>query len=271
MKKDLPIDYVSINKKSWNERTAIHLTSDFYDNESFIQSNRNSLNTIELDLLGDLSNQSALHLQCHFGQDTISLERLGATTAIGVDLSDEAIKAAQMLAQQTQSKAKFICCDLYDLPQHLDQEFDLVFSSYGTIGWLPDLDKWAQLIHKSLKKNGRFVFAEFHPVVWMFDDNFTHIKHNYFKELPILEETETYTDSHTEVIKHQSVNWNHSLGEVLSSLLKVGLQLEFFQEYDYSPYTCFDHVKEVAPGKFCIPHIGQKIPMVYALVARKTY
>lgn len=268
MKNDLPIDYISINKKSWNERTAIHLDSDFYDNKSFINTDRSSLKSIELDILGDLSNQSALHLQCHFGQDTISLERLGASKAIGVDLSDKAIEAARNLAKQTQSKAEFICCDLYDLHQHLNQEFDLVFSSYGTIGWLPDLDKWAKLIHKSLKTNGRFVFAEFHPVVWMFDDDFTHVKYNYFKENPIVEENETYTDG-DETVQHKSVGWNHSLGEVLSSLLNVGLRLEFFQEYNYSPYTCFDHVKEVAPGKYCIPHIGQNIPMVYALVARK--
>lgn len=167
------VNYVEINRQSWNNMTEIHLKSDFYDLDGFLKGN-SSLNDIELNLLGDIKGKTILHLQCHFGQDSVSLSRLGAEVT-GVDLSDVAIKNAKKIAKDTHSKATFICCDVYDLPNHLDEQFDFVFTSYGTIGWLPDLNKWAKIISKFLKPNGKFVFVEFHPVVWMFDDNFEEV------------------------------------------------------------------------------------------------
>ncbi|HLU86806.1 MAG TPA: class I SAM-dependent methyltransferase [Taishania sp.] len=133
--------YISVNKQAWNDQVDIHLKSDFYDLKGFIQGNT-SLKEIELPLLGDISGKSILHLQCHFGQDTISLQRMGAS-ATGVDFSDKAIEAAKQLNSQLNLKTQFICCDVYELPKLLNQQFDIVFTSYGTIGWLPDLDKWA--------------------------------------------------------------------------------------------------------------------------------
>src|SRR5690606_21841820 len=117
--------YIEINRQSWNNRTEAHLKSEFYDMEGFLQG-KTSLNEIELNLLGDIQGKSILHLQCHFGQDTISLSRLGAT-ATGVDLSDKAIESARKIAKDTHSDAEFICCDIYDLPNHLDEKFDIVF------------------------------------------------------------------------------------------------------------------------------------------------
>ena len=158
-------NYIELNRESWNNRVEPHLKSEFYNLELFLKG-KNSLNEIELNLLGEIKGKSILHLQCHFGQDTISLSRLGAKVT-GVDLSDKSIEKARELATQTNSDAQFICCDLYDLPNHLDQQFDFVFSSYGTIGWLPDLDKWAKVISSFLKPTGKFIFVEFHPVVWL--------------------------------------------------------------------------------------------------------
>jgi len=185
--------YLDINRASWNSRTDSHLKSEFYDLPGFLQG-RSSLNDIELDLLDDIQGKTILHLQCHFGQDTISLSRLGAEVT-GVDLSDKAIESARKIAEQTNADVRFICCDLYDLPNHLDQQFDYVFTSYGTIGWLPDLDKWAKVISSFLKPNGKFVFVEFHPVVWMFDDNFEKIGYRYFNSGAIIETANgTYAD-----------------------------------------------------------------------------
>src|SRR5687768_7525547 len=136
--------YIEINKDSWNNRTDSHLKSEFYDVEGFLKG-KSSLNDIELTLLGDVQGKSILHLQCHFVQDTISLARLGAD-ATGIDVSDKAIENAKKLARETNTKAAFICCELYDLPNRLTQQFDIVFTSYGTISWLPDLDKWAKVV-----------------------------------------------------------------------------------------------------------------------------
>ncbi|MCF6271551.1 MAG: class I SAM-dependent methyltransferase [Melioribacteraceae bacterium] len=261
------MNYKETNRKLWNSKTDIHINSEFYDNTSFIKG-RNSLNSIELELLGDIKGKSILHLQCHFGQDTISLSRLGAN-ATGIDLSDRGIKKAKELATTTKSGAAFICCDIYDLPQYLDEEFDLVFTSYGTIGWLPDLNKWAKIVSRFLKPNGKFVFVEFHPVVWMFDNDFKKIEYNYFNTGPIVEKEEgTYTDKNAP-ISHESVGWNHSIGEVVNSLLKNGLEINSMMEFDYSPYDCFNETVEFAPQKFRIKHLDNKIPMVYSISASK--
>ena len=143
-------NYLKINKNSWNQRVDGHLKSEFYDLKNFIKG-QTSLKSIELDLFGDLNGKKILHLQCHFGQDTLSLERMGAH-CVGVDLSDKAIDAARKLNDQLGLNAEFICSDLYDLPAHLNESFDYVFTSYGTIGWLPDLDKWSQIIQKFLSE-----------------------------------------------------------------------------------------------------------------------
>lgn len=259
------MNYKTINKESWNKRTETHFDSDFYDNTSF-RKGRNSLNQIELDLLGNVAGKKVLHLQCHFGQDTMSLSRMGAK-ATGVDISDVAISKANSLAHELGFDTQFVCCDLYDTEQYIDEQFDVVFSSYGTIGWLPDMDQWAKVIYDRLKVGGEFVFAEFHPMVWMYDDAFSKISYDYFNTGAIEYEESTYTDGSDEI--HKNICWNHGLSEVLSSLLRTGINIVDFREYDYSPYPCFDNVIEYEPNKYRIKHIEKKIPMVYSLKAKK--
>jgi SAM-dependent methyltransferase len=260
-------NYIAINKQSWNNKVDIHIASDFYEQEAFLKG-QSSLNDIELNLLGNIAGKKILHLQCHFGQDTISLSRLGAH-ATGVDLSDKAIERANEIALQTNTIAHFICCNVYDLPKHLNESFDIVFTSYGTIGWLPDLHKWAEVVSHFLKPGGQFVIVEFHPVVWMFDDNFTTIGYNYFNSGPITEtETGTYANKEAD-IKQDYIMWNHSMSEIINSLIQHGLHIESFNEFDYSPYNCFNKTVEVAPKKYRIEHLGSKIPMVFAISAVK--
>lgn len=264
---DLEHDYIEINRQSWNNRTDAHLKSEFYDLDGFLKG-KTSLNDIELNLLGDIRGKSILHLQCHFGQDTISLGRLGAEVT-GVDLSDKAIESARQIAKADKSNARFICCDIYDLPNHLDETFDIVFTSYGTIGWLPDLDKWAGIVSRFLKPSGQFVFVEFHPVVWMFDDDFEKIGYRYFNSGPIFEtENGTYADKKA-AITQTYVGWNHGIGEVVSSLIQNGLEVKSLEEFDYSPYNCFNKTIEFEPKKFRIGHLDDKIPMVYSIMAQK--
>lgn len=260
-------DYIKINKQTWNNKTAVHIDSDFYDNDNFIKG-KSTLNSIELDLLGDVNGKKILHLQCHFGQDSLSLARLGAKVT-GVDLSDRAIDKAQELNIQLQLDAQFICCDIYDLPNHLNDTFDIVFTSYGTIGWLPDLNKWSAVISQFLKPDGKFVMAEFHPVVWMFDTNFKEVFYSYFNIKPIIEnETGTYADQYSE-IESQTITWNHPTSEVLNALINAGLEINAFNEFDYSPYNCFNETEEFETGKYRIKHLGNKIPMIFSILATK--
>jgi 2-polyprenyl-3-methyl-5-hydroxy-6-metoxy-1,4-benzoquinol methylase len=259
--------FVDTNKKSWDAKVDIHVASEFYNNEAFVKG-ETSLKEIELELLGDVRGLKILHLQCHFGQDSISLSRMGAEVT-GVDFSPKAIETAKELAMKTGQNTQFICTNVYNLPEMLNEKFDLVFTSYGTIGWLPDLSRWANVISHFLKPNGKFVFVEFHPAVWMFDDDFSKVAYNYFNTEPIFEsETGSYADRHAG-LQCEYVMWNHGLAEVLGSLLDENLLLRKFQEYDFSPYNCFKHTVQTGHSRFQIEHLKNFIPMVYSLVMER--
>ena len=260
-------EYSSTNRDAWNKRVAAHLASEFYDVEGW-KAGRSSLNEIELALLGDVHGKSILHLQCHFGQDSLSLARMGADV-VGVDLSDESITTARKLNDDLGLNAKFVESDVLELIGKIDRQFDVVFTSYGTIGWLPDLDKWAKVIAHHLKPKGKLVFVEFHPVVWMFDDAFEKIQYRYFQNEPIIETTTgTYADTEAPIEKTE-ISWNHGLAEVFHALENNGLILKSFDEFDYSPYNCFNGMKKLDERKFIIEKHGNKLPLVYSLTATK--
>ncbi|GGK56136.1 MULTISPECIES: class I SAM-dependent methyltransferase [Flavobacteriaceae] len=261
------MNYIDINKKLWNQKTEIHYNSDFYDIDSFIKG-KDSLNPVEIGLLGKIKGKRILHLQCHFGQDTISLARHGALPT-GIDFSENAIEKAKKLNESLDAKAKFIQSDIYNLPEILDEKFDIVFTSYGVIGWLPDMSKWAEIIKQYLKPGGEFIMVEFHPIVWMFSDDFKQIEFNYMDSAPIIEELEgTYTDRDAQ-IKEKSVSWNHGLSTVIDSLIKTGLLITDFKEHNYSPYDCFENTVKIDDSKFQIRGLENKIPMIYSLKAVK--
>jgi len=271
--------YFEANKELWNKRTAVHKESSFYDVAGF-RNGKNSLTPIELGEVGDVKGKSLLHLQCHFGLDTMSWTRLGAQCT-GVDLSDDAINLARELNDELNLDAKFFCCNIYDLnPQYaetnknfpvkdLQETFDIVFTSYGTIGWLPDLDKWAGIISYYLKPGGLFYMADFHPVVWMFDDEFIRIQYYYDnREVIVTENYGTYTDRKA-VIKGKEYGWNHSISEILNALIKAGMEIKLFNEFNYSPYPNFANSREAEMGKWYIRGLEGKIPIVYSIRAIK--
>ena len=260
-------DYLQINQKSWDSVVEEHYKSSMYDVDGFL-GGKSSLNSIELELLGNIQGKKILHLQCHFGQDSISLARLGAEVT-AIDFSEKAIAQAKKLAALSLQQVNFVCTDVYNLPQILQQKFDLIFTSYGVIGWLPDLNKWAKIINHFLKPKGQFVLAEFHPVVWMFDEAFEKIKYNYFNAAEIVEiYSGTYTNRQAK-IETKYISWNHSLSEVFTALINEELKISEFREFDYSPYACFENTIEFEPNKFRIKHLENKIPMVYALKCYK--
>ena len=260
-------NYLTVNRDLWNARTPVHVGSRLYDVAGFLQ-NPCRLKEIERELLGDLQGQTTLHLQCHFGMDTISLGTLGAQP-LGLDFSEVAIAEARRLAAAVGSSATFVCADVYETRRAVPEQFDLVFSSYGAIGWLPELTPWAGVVADSLRPGGRFVFAEFHPMLMTFSDDFSEIQYSYFNREPITEETAgTYADNAAQ-INLPGIGWNHPLAEVLGALLAAGLRLTRFQEYDYSPYDCFQNMVETAPGRYMIRGREGKLPLVYALEAVK--
>jgi len=255
------------NRALWNARVPHHLTSRMYDMEGFL-AGKNSLTDLELQLLGDVKGKRILHLQCHFGQDTLSLARMGAEVT-GLDISDAALDEASRLSKQLGLKAEWVLSNVIDHVPALDGRFDIVLTSYGTIGWLPNLKPWAANIKRYLKPEGRFVFVEFHPVLWMFDNDFTHVQYSYFNREAIIEEEQgTYADRDAP-IRTKSFSWNHDLGEVMSAVLEEGLMLERFSELDGSPHDCFAKTVHGEDGLYRIKGMEGMIPMVYGLRMRK--
>ncbi len=256
-------NYVEINRRAWNWKTGQHYKSRFYNVDGFL-AGRNSLNEIETNILGDVHDKSILHLQCHFGQDSLSLARIGAKV-VGIDLSDVAIEKAKELNRTLGLDAELTCSDVYGLPNRLDRKFDIIFTSYGVLGWLPDLDRWADVVSHFMKPDGMFVLVEFHPIAWMFDPDFTKIDYPYSSREPIIEETGTYTDTQEETVM-PTVTWNHGIGKVVTALARQKIIVEELVEYDYSPYDIFHGAVESEPGRFRF--FDGKIPLVYSLVGR---
>lgn len=255
------MDYLKINKEAWNTRTDVHVESEFYDVPSF-KAGKCSLNPIELTQVGDVNGKSLLHLQCHFGQDTLSWARLGAKVT-GVDLSSAAISKAKELNDALQLDATFIESDVYAFGEENEQSFDIVYTSYGVLCWLPDLDKWAQTIHDALKVGGEFHLVEFHP----FNDLLSG--YAYFSTgKPDIEDEGTYTENCDGNLQTM-VTWTHAVSDVVSALIRAGLTIEIFKEYEHSPYECFEGLEKVDGQGFKKTIKKQSIPIVYSIKAIK--
>lgn len=259
--------YFKVNKTTWNEKVKVHAESDMYDLKAFING-RSSLMPYELNALGDVRGKSLLHLQCHFGQDTLSWSRMGAK-CVGIDISDEGIKLAQKLNEELHLDADFFCCNVLETSKYIKDTFDIVFTSYGVIGWLPNLKPWGQLIAEKLKPGGTFFMAEFHPIVWMFDheNDPTAMTYGYMQKEAIYVEYEgTYADNDSKMTSKE-FGWNHGLGEVVSALSEAGLSIEYLREYEESPYDIFPDLIKTESGMYVTK--DRLYPLIFTLKATK--
>ena len=261
--------FFDTNKATWDKKVEIHAKSEFYDLEGF-KEGKTSLNKYELDEIGNVKGKTLLHLQCHFGQDTLSWSRMGAKCT-GIDLSGEAIAKAKLLNEELSLDANFIESNLYDVPTKVEGEFDIVFTSYGVIGWLPDIEQWGKIVASKLKKGGVFYMIEFHPIVWMFDflQSPPKLMYPYSNSDVIYEEYKgTYANNDADIISKE-YGWNHGLGEVISSLSNAGLQIEFLHEFDKSPYNCLPGMIATEDGMFVLKENKEMFPLLYSIRATK--
>jgi len=259
--------YFETNEATWNSKVKVHAKSDMYNLDAF-KSGKSSLMFYELEALGDVYGKSLLHLQCHFGQDTLSWSRMGAKCT-GVDLSDEGIKLAKTLNKELQLDAEFVCCNVLDTSEFVKDTFDIVFTSYGVIGWLPDLKPWGKMIAERLNKGGTFFIAEFHPIVWMFDyqNDKPIMKYGYMQNEVIYEEYEgTYANQTSKMISKE-YGWNHGLSEVINALTEAGLKIDYLEEFDESPYDVLPNLVKTDSGMFVTK--DKLYPLIFTLKATK--
>ena len=260
---------LQVNRTNWNERTPVHAASDFYDVEGF-KAGRVTLKDLERREVGDVVGKTLLHLQCHFGMDTMSWARLGAKPT-GVDFSDTAIDLARTLNDELDLNVRFIRSNIYDLPDLLDEQFDIVFTSYGVLCWLPDLDKWARVIGNHLKPGGVFYIAEFHPIMATFEQSesgdirsaWSYFENEFFFE--------GYGHSYagTDLIASPNYEWGHSLAEIVTALIDAGLVLEFLHEFPFTCYQAFPAMVRGNDGWWRFPEHNDSIPQLFSIRATK--
>ena len=265
-------DFFEANRALWNEYAQIHARSKFYDLEGF-KAGRSSLQAFEIEELGEVSGKSLLHLQCHFGMDTLSWARLGAQVT-GADFSEKAIELAERLSGELDLDAQFICANVYELPQLMDSKFDIVYTSGGVLAWLPDLPRWARVIAHFLKKGGIFYMAEIHPFSQVFDDQAgvttLRLRYPYFPPSgPLVLEVEgSYADRNAQVKQKVEYEWVHSLSEVLNALIGAGLRIQFLHEFPFTILAQFPELMEQGlDGLWHLKEGGDSLPLLFSLKA----
>lgn len=229
---------------------------------------KTSLEKTEVNELKNVKGKTMLHLMCHFGMDTLSWARMGAKVT-GVDMSDEAIFLARKLSKQVKVPATFICSDIYELPNVLDEKYDIVYMSYGVLCWISDIKKWAKLVSSYLRPRGELYIVELHPFAGILSTDFK-LEYKCFDHGPFLDDSEgTYTDW-TEPVKGGTYEWSWTLADVVSSLIETGLKIEFMHEFPYSMYDQFPGLMEKNKKKeWVLKNKKIQIPLLFSLYASR--
>ena len=263
------------NEALWDAWTAVHASGDFYDLESF-RAGGVRLRSYEIEMVGDVTGKSLLHLQCHFGIDTLSWARLGARVT-GADFSPAAIELARQLANDLGfPDARFVRANLYDLPSVLDDQFDVVYTSRGVLGWLPDIGRWARVVAHYLAPGGTFFISEVHPVVQALEDE--NVRPGEIRlAYPYWEHAEpltfavkgSYADPDADVGEHTEHGWDHGLGEIVTALVDAGLRIERLVEHPFLEWKA-EFLVEDDEGRWRLPpDAGGELPLMFSLVATK--
>ncbi|WP_435744775.1 class I SAM-dependent methyltransferase [Microbacterium sp. PMB16] len=264
------------NLQNWDDRVPLHESAyglDAYDDPKYLSDViRQDLPVLEAFLPDNtVAGLDLCHLQCHIGTDTVSLARAGATVT-GVDFSRPALDVAAQLARRTGVAATWVETDVLDARAAVDGEFDIVYTSIGTITWLSDLDRWAAQIAALLRPGGTFFIRDGHPALYALDEEAATLttRYPYFGN----GRAQQWDDDSTYVgdgkVEHpHTFEWPHPLSEILGSLLRAGLRLLHFDEGRTLPWRFSPRMVEVGED-FAWPESERDlIPCTYTIVARR--
>ena len=264
------------NKRLWEAWTAVHAEGDFYDLVGFRAGGIRLLDE-EITAIGDVRGRTLLHLQCHFGIDTLSWARLGARVT-GVDFSPAAIRLAREIAADIGIEdARFVESNVYDLPEHLEGEFDVVYTSGGVLGWLPDIRGWARVVAHFLAPGGTFYIIEAHPVFDVFENEGVapgelRLTYPYWEHRdPLVFDVKgSYADPSADVGELKEHGWDHGLGEIVNALIDAGLRIESLEEHPYLLWSAdFLVESERWSGRYVLPPGAGELPLMFSLRATK--
>lgn len=267
-------EFCAANRRNWDERVAIHRrdATGFYAVERFLAGEK-GLYAIDSGELGNIAGKRLIHLQCHFGLDTLTLAREGAVVT-GLDFSPAAIAEARQLAAEIGIAAEFVCADVYDARQVLEGEFDIAFTTWGTICWLPDIGRWAETIAALLSPGGAFYFADAHPAILVLEEREGQLVAEWPADTPIdeplvFDEWQTYTGDPTPLTAARTYQWIHSLPGILGALTAAGLVIEFVHEHPWLPWPPFPMCIRKGKGEYCLPKGAPPLPLAVSVRAVK--
>jgi 2-polyprenyl-3-methyl-5-hydroxy-6-metoxy-1,4-benzoquinol methylase len=268
-------EYDRLNRTYWDQLTMLHRAGDGYRVQQFL-GGASILDPLVLSEIGDVAGKSIVHLQCHFGLDTLSLARLGAIVT-GIDYAPEGIATARRLSAESGVSGSFIESRVEDLPDRLDEKFDIAYVTWGALNWLPDLGAWARTVAHVLKPGGFLYLAEFHPLAQAIDEQETGANGSLAIHYPMIGksaprqwQTETdYADEVTKLTHTGTWEWNHGVGELLSSLIGAGLRIDYFKEHPYLTWRAFAAMVEIDKYFFGLPNHLPAVPLAISLKAAK--
>lgn len=262
--------WLDANRAAWDERVPIHVDSAFYDNDSF-RAGRIALRPFEIAEVGPVAGRSLVHLQCHFGQDTLSWARMGAHVT-GVDFSAAGVAAARALAVEIGVEATFVEANVYDAVQALGgRQFDIVYTGLGALVWLPDITRWAEVVAALIRPGGFVYLAEFHPVADIFADDRLVADHDYFTRPggTRYDDPGTYVDWDAPTRHNVNYEWSHPIGAVVSALIDAGLVIELLHEHDHTLFERWPFLERHDDGTYRLPAGMPRLPLMYSLRARR--
>lgn len=262
------------NLPTWNERADIHFRNDagFYAIDRF-RAGEDVLLAIERAEIGDVSGRRIAHLQCHIGLDSLCLARRGAIVT-GLDFSPAAIEAARALSAETGAPATFIEADVYDAAKVMGGPFDIVYVSWGSLNWLPDIRLWGKVVAELLAPGGHLYLAEQHPYVATLDQIggrlYAHYPWRTTPHTPVVTETcQTYTGDTARLASSRILEWDHPLSDIIGSLLACNLRLDFLHEHEVLPWRRFPMMTLVDDRLFGLPPGMPRLPLAFSLKATK--
>jgi SAM-dependent methyltransferase len=212
---------------------------------------------------------------CHIGLDTVSWAR-ECREAVGVDFSPASLaRARDIAADAGVENVSFVEGDVLEVD--LGREFDVVFNTFGVLGWLDDLDAWAGTLADHVRPGGYVYVADIHPVAGCFHHvdadgiAFGEWSHPYFHDGPIrIEDDGTYADADTTVDTDGTVQYQHSLGEAVSALADRGLRVEFLHEFPWADFRMFEGMERDEEGRWWLPEdVPVDLPLTFSVRAVK--
>ena len=263
-------EWFDANRAMWDERVPLHVDSAFYDVQAF-RANPDRIRPFEVEEVGDVRGKDLVHLQCHFGLDTLSWATHGARV-VGLDFSAPATEAARAVAADVGIDAEFVTGNVYDAVEIVGgRTFDVVYTGIGALNWLPDVPRWAEVVAALLRPDGFLYLCEFHPITWIFGyGEGLVIERDYFDDRPFHDdEPGSYVDPGAVTVHNDAYEWQHALGDVVSAIVAAGLTIELLHEHDHTLFARWPWLERSGLDDFRFPKDRPRLPLMYSVRARK--